>query len=158
MSKTILVVDDEKVARDFIVMAAEAFDSDFTVDTAIDTADAKDKLNSKHYDALVLDVSLPVMNGNVFAVFVRKAFPKLPIAFLTNYDSETAKQAAEEQHSEYWSKIDKMSDFQVLQQCMNNLIKGLNCDGDRSVLDSISPEKGTGVVEIPEEFRALLEI
>lgn len=156
MSNTILVVDDEKAARDFIVMAAEACESDFVVETAIDAVEATEKLNSKHYDALVLDVSLPVMNGNIFAVFVRKAFPKMPIAFLTNYDSESAKQSAQEQHSEYWSKLDKMTNFESLQVCLANLLKGLDCSGNLSVVDVALPE-GTGRVEIPAEFQALID-
>jgi two-component system chemotaxis sensor kinase CheA len=155
MSKTILVVDDEQAARDFVVMAAEAMESDFAVETAVDAQDAVNKLNSKHYDALILDVSLPVINGNILAVFVRKAFPKMPIAFLTNYDSESAKQTAEEQHSEYWSKIEKMSKFDVLHKCMNNLLNGLDCSGKQSVVAPNLPE-GTGVVEIPDEFKVLL--
>jgi CheY-like chemotaxis protein len=155
MNKIILVVDDEKIARDFIVMATEACESSFRVDTAIDVPDAVNKLNNKHYDALVLDVSLPVMNGNVFSVFVRKAFPSLPIAFLTNFDSESAKQTADEGHSEYWYKIDKMANFETLQKCMDNLTKGLNCTGDQKIID-LAVSEGTGKVEIPPEFKTLL--
>jgi len=156
MAKTILVVDDEQEARDYMVMAAQAFNSEFTVDTASDVIEAMNKLNNNPYSAIILDVSLPVMNGNIFAVFVRKAFPKLPIAFLTNFESETAKQLGEETQSEYWSKLDKMADFAILQRCMDNLINGLNCEGNAKVLSEGLPE-GTGKIEIPEEFRVLLE-
>jgi DNA-binding response OmpR family regulator len=156
MSKTILVVDDEQEARNYMVLAAQAFNSDFGVDTAAGILEAKDKLNNTPYDALILDISLPGMNGNVFAVFVREAFPKLPIAFLTNYESETAKQMGEETNAEYWSKMEKMADFSILQKCMNNLINGLNCDGNAKVLDD-STKEGTGRVDIPEELSTLLE-
>lgn len=157
MNKSILVVDDEQEARDYMVLAAQAFNSEFTVDTASGIVEAKDKLNNNPYDALILDVSLPGMNGNIFAVFVREAFPKLPIAFLTNYESDTAKQMGEETQSEYWSKLEKMADFAILQKCMNNLIQGLNCEGSAKVLNNDLPE-GTGRVVIPEEFHALLDI
>jgi len=156
MDRTILVVDDELEARNYMVMAAQAFGSNFTVDTASGVQEAVDKLNHNPYKALILDVSLPVMNGNILAVFVRKAFPKLPIAFLTNYESETAKQMGEETQAEYWSKLEKMADFSILQKCMENLINGLNCEGDAKVLGDGLPD-GTGKVEIPEEFKILLE-
>ena len=156
MPKTILVVDVEQEARDYMLLAAQAFGSNFTVDTASGVQEAVDKLNNSPYDALILDVSLPVMNGNILAVFVRKAFPKLPIAFLTNYESETAKQMGEETQSEYWSKLEKMANFAILQKCMENLINGLNCEGDAKVLGEGLPE-GTGRIEIPEEFKILLE-
>lgn len=156
MTKTILVVDDELEARNYMVMAAQAFGSDFTVDTASGVQEAVDKLNNSPYNALILDVSLPVMNGNILAVFVRKAFPKLPIAFLTNYESETAKQMGEETQSEYWSKLEKMADFSTLQKCMENLINGLNCEGTVKVLSEELSE-GTGKIEIPEQFKVLLE-
>ena len=156
MSKTILVVDDEKGARDFMVMAAQAYGSEFTVDTASDVQEATDKLNNNPYDALILDVSLPVMNGNIYAVFVRKAFPSLPIAFLTNFESETARQMGEETKAEYWTKLEKMADFSVLQGCMENLINGLNCDGTEKIIEENLSE-GTGKVEIPDEFKVLLE-
>ena len=156
MTKRILVVDDEKEAREYMIMAAAAYSSEFLVDTASGVQEAVDKLNNSPYDALILDVSLPVMNGNILAVFVRKAFPKLPIAFLTNYESETAKQMGEETHSEYWSKLEKMADFSILQRCMENLTKGLNCEGNAKILAE-PEEEGTGKIEIPEEFKVLLE-
>lgn len=156
MTKTILIVDDERAARDYLVLAANAYGSKFVVDTAGDVKEAVDKLNNNHYDALILDVSLPVMNGNILAVFVRKAFPNMPIAFLTNYESETAKQMGEETQAEYWSKLDKMSDFSILQACMYNLINGLNCEGTARVV-STEPKEGTGKIEIPEEFKVLLD-
>ncbi len=156
MTKTILVVDDEQEARNYMVMAAQAFNSSFTVDTASGVQEAVDKLNNNSYDALILDVSLPVMNGNILAVFVRKAFPTLPIAFLTNYESETAKQMGEETQAEYWSKLDKMADFAILQRCMDNLINGLNCEGNAKILDD-NGVQGTGKIEIPEQFKVLLE-
>jgi DNA-binding response OmpR family regulator len=157
MTKTILVVDDEKTARDYMVLAAEAYGAQFTVDTAAGVEEAVAKLNNTPYAALILDVSLPVMNGNILAVFVRKAFPNLPIAFLTNFESETAKQMGEETQAEYWSKLDKMSDFTVLQNCMSNLINGLNCEGTTRIVSEIS-EEGTGKVELPDEFKDLLNI
>lgn len=157
MTKTILVVDDEREAREYMVLAAAAFNSDFKVDTASGVQEAVEKLNNNPYDALILDVSLPVMNGNILAVFVRKAFPKLPIAFLTNFESETAKRLGEETNAEYWSKLDKMANFAILQKCMENLTKGLSCDGKTKILDEVLSE-GTGKVEIPEEFKILLEV
>jgi DNA-binding response OmpR family regulator len=153
MSKNILIVDDEQSALDYMKLACDAYGCSFKVDTASTIAEATSKLNSNKYDALVLDVSLPVINGNIYAVFVRKAFPKLPIAFLTNYSSEAASQIADEIHSEYWTKL---SDFSLLQKCLEQLVQGNNCEGTIKVVDENAPE-GTGQVIIPEEFQAMLQ-
>lgn len=153
--KRVLFVDDEPSARDFVVMATEAYEAPFVVDTASGILEAKDKLNTIRYDAVVLDVSLPGMSGSTFSVFVRKAFPNMPIAFLTGYDSDSAEEVSNEICAEYWKKTVKMTDFAALQECVENLLLGKSCDGVRSVVP-VDDTKGTGKVVLPETFLQLV--
>lgn len=156
-SKKVLFVDDEESARTFVTLATEAYDAPFVVETASTVKDAVEKLNTVKYDALVLDISLPGLNGSTLAIFVRKAFTRLPIAFLTAYDSKFAKEVADnEVEAEYWTKTDKLANFETIQACVEFLIQGKSCDGTRYVVDLNAPE-GTGIVEIPDELKPLIE-
>ncbi len=84
----LLLADDEPVVRDTL---GEMLSLDgFNVDVASDGAEAL-QLFSEHpqaYDAVILDVVMPVMGGMQAALKMRELRPDIPIIFATGYDRE----------------------------------------------------------------------
>jgi two-component system, response regulator YesN len=78
----ILYVDDE---HDITTRIKRMIERRYPVniDTAENGRDALDKLKSKHYDALLTDVSMPVMSGFDLVAEAMLLFPKLRIAIIT---------------------------------------------------------------------------
>ncbi|MBL1131014.1 MAG: response regulator [Chloroflexi bacterium] len=78
-----MVVDDEPHIRDMLTLLLELYG--FTVSTAIDGADAWQKINQCQPDAIILDVMMPVMDGITFCRHLR-ADPQtahLPVIMLS---------------------------------------------------------------------------
>ena len=85
MAKTILIADDNSTLRRAI---CEAFtqESDFEVCAeAHDGQDAVEKAQQFHPDLIVLDLSMPVMNGLDVARILKDRMPSVPIILFTFY-------------------------------------------------------------------------
>lgn len=84
----ILVVDDEEAVRALLKRLLSLHS--YTVDTAVDGADAVDQLQKRTYDLLIIDRNMPKMSG-VDAVAILRTCPRfnaLKILMLT-HDSIT---------------------------------------------------------------------
>lgn len=77
----ILIVEDEQKVASFIKKGLEV--SGFETDTAVDGAVAFRKGESSKYDAIIMDVNLPVMNGFDVCRLLREKNVKTPILMLT---------------------------------------------------------------------------
>jgi DNA-binding NarL/FixJ family response regulator len=85
MAKTILIADDHDAVRRAI---CEGFtgEADFEVcGEAHDGRDAIEKAQQLHPDLIVLDLSMPVMNGLEAARVLRELMPSVPIIMFTFY-------------------------------------------------------------------------
>src|SRR5437762_5864430 len=85
MPKAILIVDDDAYVRQLI---CEAFkrESDFEVcGEAANGKEAIDKALALHPDLIVLDLSMPVMNGLAAARELKDRMPSVPIILFTLY-------------------------------------------------------------------------
>ena len=85
MAKTILIVDDNAYIRQMI---CEAFkrESDFEVcGEAENGKEAIDKGLALHPDLIVLDLSMPVMNGLDAARELKNRMPSVPLLMFTLY-------------------------------------------------------------------------
>jgi two-component system phosphate regulon response regulator OmpR len=76
----ILVVDDDRRIRD--LTARFLIEQGFNVVTAVDAADARDKMKSLAFDLLVLDIMMPGENGLELTVSLRTE-SDVPILLLT---------------------------------------------------------------------------
>ena len=81
----ILVVEDEKSLNDIIVK--ELKQSHYTVDACYDGLSALDFIRCAEYDAIVLDIMMPGMNGIDVVKQLRKEKYTVPVLFLTARDS-----------------------------------------------------------------------
>lgn len=84
MKKKILVVEDDKDIADLVKLVLETTE-DFDVETVLDPLIAYDKVKEFHPEAILLDLSMPKMDGwDVFKIIRKdKAFAEIPIAILT---------------------------------------------------------------------------
>ena len=77
----ILVVEDEKKINDIIVKTLKK--ENYGVDSCFDGKEAIDYISSAEYDAVILDIMLPKVNGFEVLKTIRKSNIKTPVLFLT---------------------------------------------------------------------------
>jgi DNA-binding NarL/FixJ family response regulator len=93
---TVLIVDDHAAIR---IAVRELFES--SLDSIIcgeaeSGAEAIAKARELKPDLVVLDLSMPVMDGFETAKALRQLFPAIPLVMLTAHYMETTKQAAQQ--------------------------------------------------------------
>ena len=82
MSKRqILVVDDEPAIRDLITDVLKI--ADFEVTQSADGLDAINKIRQIKFDAIILDVNLPKVDGFAVLEKIRQSAPSLPIIMIS---------------------------------------------------------------------------
>jgi CheY-like chemotaxis protein len=81
--KKVLVVDDEPDVRNFLAACIE--DAGFQVKTAVDGADALEKLQADPPDLMTLDMVMPRVSGISLMRRIRsmEAFARLPVIVIT---------------------------------------------------------------------------
>jgi len=83
MAKTILIADDNDALRHALSEALKR-ESDFEVcGEARDGQDAIDKAQRLHPDLVIMDLSMPVMNGLDSSRALKKLMPSVPIILFT---------------------------------------------------------------------------
>lgn len=92
--KTILIVEDIEMNIDLLIQILE---DEYIILVARDGAQAVAITEQNHLDLVLMDMSLPVMDGYEAARNIRRTFPSLPIIGLSAHamqgDDEKAKAA-----------------------------------------------------------------
>lgn len=83
MAKRILIIDDEQLLLDLLTHLLSKIG--YEVDQASDSREAAGKLKDREYDAIFLDMKMPLMNGKEFYFKIQERFPDLAkrIVFIT---------------------------------------------------------------------------
>lgn len=83
MGKRILVIDDEQLLLDLLTHLLSMIG--YEVEQALDSREASGKLKDQQYDAIFLDMKMPLMDGKEFYLKIRERFPLLAkrIVFIT---------------------------------------------------------------------------
>jgi DNA-binding NarL/FixJ family response regulator len=108
----ILVVDDHEIVRKGVCsLLAEQCDFEIVCDVA-DGMEAVAKAEEFRPDVIVLDISMPGIDGLEVARRVRKQLPQTAIVFLTQHTSaEVARQALQAGGNGYVSKSDIVNEL-----------------------------------------------
>ncbi len=85
--RKILLVDDEPELRDALAEQLQVHDS-FETDVAADGAGALEMAKTGRYDAILLDVGLPDMDGREVCKALRRAGVACPVIMLTAMDGD----------------------------------------------------------------------
>jgi len=87
MTIRILLVDDHPIVRQGLKTLLEAHSGWEVIGEAADGLEAVDKADRLHPDVMVLDVTMPRMNGLEACRLIREKAPGLEILFVTQHDS-----------------------------------------------------------------------
>jgi DNA-binding NarL/FixJ family response regulator len=87
MTIRILVVDDHPIVRQGLRTLLEGREGWEVVGEASDGMEAVEKAGQLLPDVMVLDVTMPRMNGLEACRAIRRSLPKLEILFVTQHDS-----------------------------------------------------------------------
>jgi len=87
MTIRILVVDDHPIVRQGLRTLLEGHSGWEVIGEASDGAEALEKARELNPDVMVLDVTMPRMNGLEACRLLRRQFPELEILFVTQHDS-----------------------------------------------------------------------
>lgn len=82
----VLVVEDEEAVRDYVSRVLTMHGH--TVLVANDGAQAVELMNDHHFDLLVSDIAMPMMDGISLALKVRATRPHVPIILMTGFANE----------------------------------------------------------------------
>src|SRR6202047_5681720 len=87
MTICILLVDDHPIVRQGLSTLLEGRPGLEVIGEASDGLEAVDKVNELNPDVMVLDVTMPRMNGLEACRVIRQKAPELEVLFVTQHDS-----------------------------------------------------------------------
>ena len=96
MNKIILVADDNPVMRDALCELFEFEDGLELCEHAVNGQDAIEKARKFRPDLIILDLSMPVMNGLDAARILRTIMPAVPIILFTIHSKEMVSKEVQE--------------------------------------------------------------
>ena len=109
MPKTILIAEDSRVVRQVVRSYLESCLEQVVCAEASDGSDAIEYVRKAKPDLIVLDVSMPVMNGLDAAPILHEIAPQVPIILFTSHkDAVSEKRAKAAGIRAVVSKIDQI--------------------------------------------------
>jgi CheY-like chemotaxis protein len=86
IARTVLVIDDEDLVRDVVARMIE--DLGYAALTAADGVAGLAVVAQQRVDAVLVDLTMPRMNGVDVVAALRASHPQLPIVLCTGYDRD----------------------------------------------------------------------
>jgi DNA-binding NtrC family response regulator len=112
MTDRILLVDDEP---EFLEVMRERLENrDIIVDTSDSAEDAFQKIQSQLYDAVILDLKMPGIDGIQALTTIREKRPELQVILLTGH--ATIEKGIEAMKSGAMDFIEKPADLEILRE------------------------------------------
>jgi two-component system response regulator DegU len=90
----VVVVDDSESVRRSICQILRSHADIEVVCEAVDGADALNKIGEHQPDVVLLDITMPTMNGLEAAEIIKKEFPSVQVVIVSQHDSRGFQWAA----------------------------------------------------------------
>lgn len=116
----VLLAEDEDTVREFVSRVLTM--NGHSVLEACDGAHAVELMNQHHFDLLITDIVMPVMDGISLALKVRATRPDVPILLMTGYANE--RQRAHNLAVLIEGLISKPFNKDQLMQAVNDALEG----------------------------------
>ncbi len=153
MKPTILVVDDD-VAH-LTMLRTMLKDWGYQVDEAYDGREAIDKVSSRPYDGVLMDVRMADVSGIEALHEIMAYNPAIPVLIMTAYSSvETAVKALKSGAYDY---LTKPLDFDELRLTLERAMDHTRLAAENRELRRMLTDKGTGIVGTSAPMQELLE-
>lgn len=94
MARGVVIVDDVKDLRTLVGMAFRRDGRLQVLATAADGQEGLDAVRQHRPDVVLMDVSMPVMDGITATRKLKEEFPELPVVILTGYGDDRLQQEA----------------------------------------------------------------
>ncbi|HSB07683.1 MAG TPA: diguanylate cyclase, partial [Thermodesulfobacteriota bacterium] len=85
-SYKVLIVDDEEMVRNFLVSLLSKYGH--TCETAKDGLEALEKIEKSAFDAMLIDIVIPQMDGIALTKKVTELYPDIPVMVMTGHADE----------------------------------------------------------------------
>jgi len=116
MTEKVLLVDDEE---EFIETLADRMrNRGMTVDTSTSAIDALERIDTTSYDAIILDLMMPGMDGLEALKLVKERRPELQVILLTGFG--TLEKGIEAMKLGATDFVEKPADLETLTQKIKN--------------------------------------
>jgi DNA-binding NtrC family response regulator len=116
MTEKVLLVDDEK---DFLETLADRMrNRGMTVDTSASAIEALKRIETESYDAIILDLMMPGMDGLEALKRVKERRPELQVILLTGFG--TLEKGIEAMKLGATDFVEKPADLEILTQKIKN--------------------------------------
>ncbi|WP_321395116.1 response regulator [Emcibacter sp.] len=126
----ILIAEDEEAVSAFVSRALEL--RGHTTHVVSDGGAAADALSKNHYDLLLTDIVMPVMDGISLALKASAAYPDMPILMMTGFAHE--KQRAHNLEALIHDVISKPFSLDEICDAVDNVLGTGSAAPDRSAL------------------------
>ena len=82
-----LIVEDEDLMREYLSVNLSAICAEWcAADTAMDGQEAIEKMEKGHFDGIITDIRMPIMDGLAMSEAIREKYPRIPILILSGYN------------------------------------------------------------------------
>lgn len=82
-----LIVEDEDLMREYLEKNLSTICTEWCVAaTAADGQEAIEKMEGSHFDGIITDVRMPVMDGLAMSKVIREKDPQIPILIVSGYN------------------------------------------------------------------------
>jgi PAS domain S-box-containing protein len=121
---SVLHVDDDPAFADMTAEMLSEHEAQFTVETAMNASEGRDRLATHSFDCIVSDYEMPGQNGIEFLETIREKHPDLPFILYTGKGSEAvASDAIAAGVTDYLQKESGTSQYTVLANKIRNAVE-----------------------------------
>jgi DNA-binding NarL/FixJ family response regulator len=111
MIKNILIADDHHVVLTGTSLILESKIKDIMIDQAEDYPEALDKISTKKFDLIILDINMPESKNKKMISEIKELDPAIKILIFSAYEEEIAVQYIREGANGYLSKLSKVDEI-----------------------------------------------